>query len=192
MGRPLTEMGEDPFRGNVIRLRHQPAALRRRVGDRRIFFDADSPATTCHGGVVFVAVQVTLRPPQRSVVAEPDAEVPEENVPLTLSVAVAPPPMGMEKLSEKAEFVMAPLPPPKRTQNDPDEVRNVISRFLTTLFCTMNEIVLPSEVGPPQEPSNAWLSGTTVSGAVPSANKSLGWRVEWPWNDESTTARKKT
>ena len=34
-------MEDDPFRGDVIRLRHQPAALRRRVGDWRIFFDVD-------------------------------------------------------------------------------------------------------------------------------------------------------
>ncbi len=36
----LREMEEDPFRGDVIRLRHQPTAFRRRVGDWRIFFDA--------------------------------------------------------------------------------------------------------------------------------------------------------
>jgi len=34
-------MRDDPFRGDVVPLRHQPAAFRRRVGAWRIFFDVD-------------------------------------------------------------------------------------------------------------------------------------------------------
>ncbi len=37
----LEEMRDDPFRGDVVPLRHQPAAFRRRVGAWRIFFDVD-------------------------------------------------------------------------------------------------------------------------------------------------------
>ena len=35
----LAEMQEDPFRGDIVRLRAQPTAWRRRVGNYRIFFD---------------------------------------------------------------------------------------------------------------------------------------------------------
>lgn len=34
-------MREDPFSGDVERLNQQPTAFRRRVGNWRIFFDAD-------------------------------------------------------------------------------------------------------------------------------------------------------
>ena len=34
-------MATDPFSGDVVPLTHQPASYRRRVGDWRIFFDAD-------------------------------------------------------------------------------------------------------------------------------------------------------
>jgi len=36
----LEEMRQDPFAGDVARLKDQPSAFRRRVGDWRIFFDA--------------------------------------------------------------------------------------------------------------------------------------------------------
>jgi mRNA-degrading endonuclease RelE of RelBE toxin-antitoxin system len=42
--RALEEMGQDPFAGDVVRLTNQPTAFRRRVGDWRIFFDADTVA----------------------------------------------------------------------------------------------------------------------------------------------------
>lgn len=35
----LKAMREDPFRGDIARLKNQPTALRRRIGDWRIFFD---------------------------------------------------------------------------------------------------------------------------------------------------------
>ena len=35
----LAEMEEDPFRGDIVRLKAQPAAWRRRIGKYRIFFD---------------------------------------------------------------------------------------------------------------------------------------------------------
>jgi mRNA-degrading endonuclease RelE of RelBE toxin-antitoxin system len=34
-------MCDDPFSGDVVRLKAQPTAWRRRVGDYRIFFDID-------------------------------------------------------------------------------------------------------------------------------------------------------
>jgi hypothetical protein len=34
-----TKMGSDPFSGNIVRLREQPTAWRRRVGNNRIPFD---------------------------------------------------------------------------------------------------------------------------------------------------------
>lgn len=37
----LKEMEVDPFSGDIERLKNQPIAFRRRVGDWRIFFDAD-------------------------------------------------------------------------------------------------------------------------------------------------------
>ena len=37
----LTTMREDPFRGNIKRLHNERADFRRRVGNYRIFFDAD-------------------------------------------------------------------------------------------------------------------------------------------------------
>ena len=42
--RALDEMQRNPFTGDVVRLTNQPAAFRRRVGDWRIFFDADTTA----------------------------------------------------------------------------------------------------------------------------------------------------
>ncbi|MBI3624908.1 MAG: hypothetical protein HY215_01965 [Candidatus Rokubacteria bacterium] len=35
----LQAMRDDPFTGDIARLKNQPAAWRRRVGDWRIFFD---------------------------------------------------------------------------------------------------------------------------------------------------------
>jgi len=35
----LDAMRENPFRGDIARLKNQPTAWRRRVGDWRIFFD---------------------------------------------------------------------------------------------------------------------------------------------------------
>ena len=35
----LKEMSENPFSGDIARLKNQPAAWRRRVGNYRIFFD---------------------------------------------------------------------------------------------------------------------------------------------------------
>ena len=35
----LAAMRDDPFRGDIARLRNQPATFRRRVGAWRIFFD---------------------------------------------------------------------------------------------------------------------------------------------------------
>ena len=37
----LEQMRTDPLRGDVVRLRHERAAFRRRVGDWRLFFDLD-------------------------------------------------------------------------------------------------------------------------------------------------------
>lgn len=37
----LTAMRDDPFAGDVARLKQQPTAFRRRVGNWRILFDAD-------------------------------------------------------------------------------------------------------------------------------------------------------
>lgn len=37
----LKQMREDPFSGDVERLHQQPTTFRRRVGNWRIFFDAD-------------------------------------------------------------------------------------------------------------------------------------------------------
>ncbi|HWX41183.1 MAG TPA: type II toxin-antitoxin system RelE/ParE family toxin [Blastocatellia bacterium] len=37
----LGAMCDDPFSGDVVRLKAQPTAWRRRVGDYRIFFDID-------------------------------------------------------------------------------------------------------------------------------------------------------
>jgi mRNA-degrading endonuclease RelE of RelBE toxin-antitoxin system len=34
-------MVDDPFRGDVAPLKHQPVEFRKRVGDYRIFFDLD-------------------------------------------------------------------------------------------------------------------------------------------------------
>ena len=34
-------MEEDPFGGDVVRLHHERAAFRRRIGDWRILFDVD-------------------------------------------------------------------------------------------------------------------------------------------------------
>ena len=39
--RALRSMEIDPFAGDVERLRNQPSAFRRRVGDWRIFFDVE-------------------------------------------------------------------------------------------------------------------------------------------------------
>ncbi len=36
----LRAMREDPFSGDIARLKNQPTAWRRRVGDWRIFFDS--------------------------------------------------------------------------------------------------------------------------------------------------------
>ena len=38
----LDEMEEDPFQGDIVRLKAQPSAWRRRVGNWRILFDVDS------------------------------------------------------------------------------------------------------------------------------------------------------
>ena len=37
----LEQMRTDPLRGDIVRLRHQLGAFRRRLGDWRIFFDVD-------------------------------------------------------------------------------------------------------------------------------------------------------
>ena len=37
----LDEMEEDPFQGDIVRLKAQPTAWRRRVGNWRILFDVD-------------------------------------------------------------------------------------------------------------------------------------------------------
>ena len=37
----LDEMEEDPFQGDIVRLKAQPSAWRRRVGNWRILFDVD-------------------------------------------------------------------------------------------------------------------------------------------------------
>ncbi len=37
----LDEMEEDPFQGDIVRLKAQPTAWRRRVGNWRILFDID-------------------------------------------------------------------------------------------------------------------------------------------------------
>ena len=42
----LEQMRTDPLRGDVVRLKYQRAAFRRRVGDWRLFFDLDWTRTT--------------------------------------------------------------------------------------------------------------------------------------------------
>ena len=37
----IAEMRASPFRGDIARLKNEPAAWRRRVGNYRIFFDVD-------------------------------------------------------------------------------------------------------------------------------------------------------
>ena len=37
----LEDMEDDPFHGDIVRLKAQPAAWRRRVGNWRILFDVD-------------------------------------------------------------------------------------------------------------------------------------------------------
>ena len=39
-------MTRDPFAGDVLPLKNERAAFRRRVGDWRLFFDADPPNRT--------------------------------------------------------------------------------------------------------------------------------------------------
>ena len=39
--RALEETARDPFAGDVVRLKDQPTAFRRRVGDWRILFDIE-------------------------------------------------------------------------------------------------------------------------------------------------------
>ena len=37
----IAEMGESPFQGDIVRLKNESVAWRRRVGNYRIFFDVD-------------------------------------------------------------------------------------------------------------------------------------------------------
>jgi mRNA-degrading endonuclease RelE of RelBE toxin-antitoxin system len=42
----LKAMEQDPFAGDVLPLKHERAAFRRRLGDWRLFFDADPTTHT--------------------------------------------------------------------------------------------------------------------------------------------------
>ena len=137
-------------------------------------------------GGAFVAVQVTLRlPPPHTegkgvvMLAEPDADVPEENVPVTVSDS----PISPLKVLAKAEAVIG-IPGLNGEMmvmfEQAPTLANPSVRDLTVLLSTTNEKGLSCEVVPLQEPSNDWALASTAELARASKISPTRWNALQP------------